>query len=188
MRALCQKLSTENHQSGKQELSSARTAQREEPAREEEEPMLLQRPERARTLDELEELGREGCVENKELPRTAVEGLQLEKNLSNHIGAPKEKKRKEQMIDLQNLLTTKSPSVKSLAVPTTVQELVSRARVAGGIRAGMESVLPARAIESKVLCWGHMAVVERSGIVLPGWSQRQLNRCKYVSAAETPSS
>ena len=27
------------------------------------------------------------------------------------------------MIDLQNLLTTKSPSVKSLAVPTTVQEL-----------------------------------------------------------------
>ncbi|XP_055249313.1 U3 small nucleolar RNA-associated protein 14 homolog A [Moschus berezovskii] len=123
LRALSQKLIVENHQSGKQELSSARTAQREEPAREEEEPMLLQRPERARTLDELEELGREGCVENKELPRTAVEGLQLEKNLSNHIGAPKEKKRKEQMIDLQNLLTTKSPSVKSLAVPTTVQEL-----------------------------------------------------------------
>ena len=123
MRALCQKLSTENHQSGKQELSSARTAQREEPAREEEEPMLLQRPKRARTLDELEELGREGCVENEELPRTAVEGLQLEKNLSNHIGAPKEKKRKEQMIDLQNLLTTKSPSVKSLVVPMTVQEL-----------------------------------------------------------------
>uniref|UniRef100_A0A8C6FJL5 U3 small nucleolar RNA-associated protein 14 homolog A n=1 Tax=Moschus moschiferus TaxID=68415 RepID=A0A8C6FJL5_MOSMO len=123
LRALSQKLIAENHQSGKQELSSARTAQREEPAREEEEPMLLQRPERARTLDELEELGREGCVENKELPRTAVEGLQLEKNLSNHIGAPKEKKRKEQMIDLQNLLTTKSPSVKSLAVPTTVQEL-----------------------------------------------------------------
>uniref|UniRef100_A0AC11AXE7 Uncharacterized protein n=1 Tax=Ovis aries TaxID=9940 RepID=A0AC11AXE7_SHEEP len=123
LRALCQKLITENHQSGKQELSSARTAQREEPAREEEEPMLLQRPKRARTLDELEELGREECVENKELPRTAVEGLQLEKNLSNHIGAPKEKKRKEQMIDLQNLLTTKSPSVKSLAVPTTVQEL-----------------------------------------------------------------
>ena len=123
MRALSQKLITENHQSGKQELSSARTAQREEPAREEEEPMLLQRPERARTLDELEELGREGCVENKELPRTAVEGLQLEKNLSNHIGAPKEKKRKEQMIDLQNLLTTKSPSVKSLVVPMTVQAL-----------------------------------------------------------------
>ncbi|XP_055292338.1 U3 small nucleolar RNA-associated protein 14 homolog A-like isoform X1 [Moschus berezovskii] len=120
LRALSQKLIMENHQSGKQELSSARTAQREEPAREEEEPVLLQRPERARTLDEL---GREGCVENKELPRTAVEGLQLEKNLSNHIGAPKEKKRKEQMIDLQNLLTTKSPSVKSLAVPTTVQEL-----------------------------------------------------------------
>ncbi|MXQ88682.1 hypothetical protein E5288_WYG003400 [Bos mutus] len=123
LRALSQQLITENHQSGKQELSSARTAQREEPAREEEEPMLLQRPKRARTLDELEELGREGCVENKELPRTAVEGLQLEKNLSTHIGAPKEKKRKEQMTDLQNLLTTKSPSVKSLVVPMTVQEL-----------------------------------------------------------------
>ncbi|XP_040112573.1 U3 small nucleolar RNA-associated protein 14 homolog A-like [Oryx dammah] len=123
LRALSQKLITENHQSGKQELTSARTAQREESAREEEEPMLLQRPKRAQTLDKLEELGREGCVENKELPRTAMEGLQLEKNLSNHIGTPKEKKRKEQMIDLQNLLTTKSPSVKSLAVPTTVQEL-----------------------------------------------------------------
>ena len=34
------------------------------------------------------------------------------------------------MIDLQNLLTTKSPSMKSLAVPTT-EELVSRARVVG---------------------------------------------------------
>ncbi|KAM7230587.1 hypothetical protein CapIbe_018077, partial [Capra ibex] len=120
LRAPSQKLIMENHQSGKQELSSVRTAQREESAREEEEPMLLQRPKRAQTL---EELGREGCVENKKLPRTAVEGLQLGKNRSNHIGAPKEKKRKEQMIDLQNLLTTKSPSVKSLAVPTTVQEL-----------------------------------------------------------------
>ena len=126
LRALSQKLIMENHQSGKQELSSARTAQREEPAREEEELMLLQRPERAQTLDELEGLGREGCVANKELPRTAVEGLQLEKNLRNHIGAPKEKKRKGQMIDLQNLLTTKSPSMKSLAVPMTVQELEDR--------------------------------------------------------------
>ena len=167
MRALSQKLITENHQSGKQELSSARTAQREELAREEEDPMLLQRPERAQTLDELEELGREGCVENKELPRTAVEGLQLEKNLSNHTGAPKEKKRKEQMIDLQNLLTTKPPSVKSLAVPTTVQELVSRARVVGGGNQSWRGKCPARALESEVLCWGHMAVVERSGIVLP---------------------
>ena len=126
LRALSQKLIMENHQSGKQELSSARTAQREEPAREEEELMLLQKPERAQTLDKLEGLGREGCVANKELPRTAVEGLQLEKNLRNHIGAPKEKKRKGQMIDLQNLLTTKSPSMKSLAVPMTVQELEDR--------------------------------------------------------------
>lgn len=62
------------------------------------------------------------------------------------------------MIDLQNLLTTKSPSVKSLAVPTTVQELVSRARGCGGrggIRAGVESFFPARAIESKVLLGAH---------------------------------
>ena len=92
LRAPSQKLITENHQSGKQELSSVRTAQREESAREEEEPMLLQRPKRARTLDELEELGREGCVENKKLPRTAVEGLQLGKNRSNHIGTPRRRK------------------------------------------------------------------------------------------------
>ncbi|XP_057574940.1 U3 small nucleolar RNA-associated protein 14 homolog A isoform X2 [Hippopotamus amphibius kiboko] len=132
LRALSQKLNRENHQSRKQEPSSARTVlvvqreeparEEEEPAREEEEPMLLQRRERARTLDELEALGKEGCLQNKELPRAAAEGQQSERNPSNHLGAPKEK-RKEQMIDLQNLLTTKSPSVKSSAVPTTVEEL-----------------------------------------------------------------
>lgn len=129
MRALAQRLNKENRRSGRQEVSAARKGtvlqvQREEPAEEEEEPLLLQRPERAQTLDELEELGREGCLQNEELPRAAVEGQQLETNPNNHLGAtPKEKKRKEQMIDLQNLLTTKSPSVKSLAVPTTVEEL-----------------------------------------------------------------
>ncbi|XP_007450535.1 PREDICTED: U3 small nucleolar RNA-associated protein 14 homolog A isoform X2 [Lipotes vexillifer] len=131
LRALSQKLNRESHQSRKQELSSTRTVlvvQREEAAREEEEPLLLQRPERARTLDELEELGKEGCFQNKELPRVAVEGQQLERNPSNHLGVPKEKKRKEQMIDLQNLLTTKSPSMKSLAVPTTVEELEDEER------------------------------------------------------------
>ncbi|XP_030700754.1 U3 small nucleolar RNA-associated protein 14 homolog A isoform X1 [Globicephala melas] len=131
LRALSQKLNRESHQSRKQELSSTRTVlavQREEPAGEEEEPLLLQRPERARTLDELEELGKEGCFQNKELPRVAVEGQQLERNPSNHLGVPKEKKRKEQMIDLQNLLTTKSPSMKSLAVPTTVEELEDEER------------------------------------------------------------
>ncbi|XP_059942698.1 U3 small nucleolar RNA-associated protein 14 homolog A isoform X1 [Mesoplodon densirostris] len=131
LRALSQKLNRENHQSRKQELSSTRTVlavQREEPAGEEEEPLLLQRPERARTLDELEELGKEGCFQNKELPRAAVEGQQLERNPSKHLGVPKEKKRKEQMIDLQNLLTTRSPSMKSLAVPTTVEELEDEER------------------------------------------------------------
>ncbi|XP_039106725.1 U3 small nucleolar RNA-associated protein 14 homolog A isoform X1 [Hyaena hyaena] len=125
LRALSQKLSKEN-QSGKQKLSSARTVsavQRKDPTEEEEEPLLLQRPERAQTVEELEELGKEGCFPNKEVPRSMLEGQQLERNPNNQPGAPKEKKKKEQMIDLQNLLTTKSPSVKSLAVPTTVEEL-----------------------------------------------------------------
>lgn len=133
LRALSQKLSKEN-QSGKQKLSSARTVsavQRKDPTEEEEEPLLLQRPERAQTVEELEELGKEGCFPNKEVPRSMLEGQQLERNPNNQPGAPKEKKKKEQMIDLQNLLTTKSPSVKSLAVPTTVEELVSRARGVG---------------------------------------------------------
>lgn len=131
MRALSQKFNKENHQSRKQNVSLARTVlpvQRVGPAREEEEPLLLQRPERAEILEELEELGK-GLFQNKELPRTALEGQKLEMNPDNQPGAPKEK-RKEQMIDLQNILTTKSPSVKSLAVSTTV-ELVSRARVMG---------------------------------------------------------
>ncbi|XP_027465041.1 U3 small nucleolar RNA-associated protein 14 homolog A [Zalophus californianus] len=126
LRALSQKLSQENQQSGKQNVSSARTVlavQREEPTEAEEEPLLLQRPERAHTVEELEELGKEGCFQNKEVPRPVGEGQQSERNPDNQPGAPKEKKRKEQMIDLQNLLTTKSPSVKSLAVPMTVEEL-----------------------------------------------------------------
>ncbi|XP_004437355.1 PREDICTED: U3 small nucleolar RNA-associated protein 14 homolog A [Ceratotherium simum simum] len=125
LRALSQKLNKENHQSRKQKVSSARTVlpvQREEPA-EEEEPLLLQKRERAQTLEELEELGEEGCFQDKELPRPALDGQQLERNPNNQPGAPKEKTKKEQMIDLQNLLTTKSPSVKSLAIPTTIEEL-----------------------------------------------------------------
>uniref|UniRef100_A0A8C8XR67 U3 small nucleolar RNA-associated protein 14 homolog A n=1 Tax=Panthera leo TaxID=9689 RepID=A0A8C8XR67_PANLE len=125
LRALSQKLNKEN-QSGKQKVSSARTVravQREDPTEEEEEPLLLQRPERAQTVEDLEELGKEGCFQNKEVPRSVLEGQQLERNPNNHPGAPKEKKKKEQMIDLQNLLTTKSPSVKSLAVPMTIEEL-----------------------------------------------------------------
>ncbi|EPY75353.1 U3 small nucleolar RNA-associated protein 14 homolog A [Camelus ferus] len=126
LRVLSQKLKKENRQSRKQEVSSVKTVlavQREKPAQEEEEPLLLQRLERAQTLDKLEELSKEGCFQNKELPRAAAEGQCLERNPDNHLGAPKEKKKKEQMIDLQNLLNTKSPSVKSLAVPTTIEEL-----------------------------------------------------------------
>ncbi|CAD7682728.1 unnamed protein product [Nyctereutes procyonoides] len=126
LRALSQKLNKANQRSGKQNMTSLRTVlpvQREEPTEAEEEPLLMQRLERAHTMEELEELGKEGCFQNKEVPRPVVEGQQLERNPHNLPGAPKEKKRKEQMIDLQNLLTTKSPSVKSLAVPTTVEEL-----------------------------------------------------------------
>ncbi|ELK12146.1 U3 small nucleolar RNA-associated protein 14 like protein A [Pteropus alecto] len=126
LRTLSQKLNNKKHQSRKQKVSSVRTVllvQRERPAGEEEEPLLLQRPERAKTLEKLEELGKEGCFQNKECPGPALKGQQLERNPDNQPGAPKEKKRKEQMIDLQNILTTKSPSVKSLAVPTTIEEL-----------------------------------------------------------------
>ncbi|XP_007990851.3 U3 small nucleolar RNA-associated protein 14 homolog A isoform X1 [Chlorocebus sabaeus] len=124
LRVLSQKLK-ENDQSRKQKASSKGTipqVQREEPATEEEEPLLLQRPERVQTLEELEELGKEECFQNKELPRPVLEGQQSERTPNNRPGAPKEKKKKEQMIDLQNLLTTQSPSVKSLAVPT-IEEL-----------------------------------------------------------------
>ncbi|XP_045852211.1 U3 small nucleolar RNA-associated protein 14 homolog A isoform X2 [Meles meles] len=125
LRALAQKLNKEN-QSGKQNMSSVRTVpvvQREGPTKAEEEPLLLQRPERAHTVQELEELAKEGCFQNEEVPRPGREGQQTERNPNTQTGVPKEKKRKEQMIDLQNLLTTKSPSVKSLAIPTTVEEL-----------------------------------------------------------------
>ncbi|XP_019516917.1 PREDICTED: U3 small nucleolar RNA-associated protein 14 homolog A-like, partial [Hipposideros armiger] len=122
LKAVSQKFNKENHQSRKQNVSSARTVppiQREGPAGEEE-PLLLQRPERAEILEELDELGKEGCFHNKELPRPALEGQTLEMNPDNQPGAAQEK-RKEQMIDLQNILTTNSPSVKSLAVPTTIE-------------------------------------------------------------------
>ncbi|XP_011844133.1 PREDICTED: U3 small nucleolar RNA-associated protein 14 homolog C isoform X2 [Mandrillus leucophaeus] len=125
LRALSQKLK-ENHQSRKQKASSEGTVpqvQREEPAPEEEAPLLLQRPERVQTLEELEELGKEDCFQNKELPRPVLEGQQSERTPNNRPDAPKEKKEKEQLIDVQNLLTTQSPSVRSLAVPTTTEEL-----------------------------------------------------------------
>lgn len=125
LRTLSQK-HNKKHQSRKQKVSSVKAVmlvQREGPAEEEDDPLLLQRPERAKTLEKLEELGKEGYFQNKELPRPALKEQQLERNPDNQPGAPKEKKRKEQMIDLQNILTTKSPSVKSLVVPTTIEVL-----------------------------------------------------------------
>uniref|UniRef100_U3D879 U3 small nucleolar RNA-associated protein 14 homolog A isoform 1 n=1 Tax=Callithrix jacchus TaxID=9483 RepID=U3D879_CALJA len=125
LRALTQKLK-KNRQSRKQKASSEGTVpqvQREEPAPEEEESLLLERPERVQTsLEEVEKLGKEDCFQNKGLPRHVLEGQQSEKTPNNWPDAPKEKK-KEQMIDLQNLLTTQSPSMRSLAVPTTIEEL-----------------------------------------------------------------
>ncbi|KAG8523413.1 U3 small nucleolar RNA-associated protein 14-A [Galemys pyrenaicus] len=126
IRALAQKLNKENHQSRKQKVVSVGTVppvQTVEPPEEDKEPLLTQRPERAQTLEELEELGKEGCLQNEGLPRPVLKGQPLQRNPNDQPGAPKEKKRKEQMIDLQNLLTTKPPSVKSLAVPTTIEEL-----------------------------------------------------------------
>ncbi|XP_021565396.1 U3 small nucleolar RNA-associated protein 14 homolog A-like [Carlito syrichta] len=116
----------ENHQSWKPKASPTGTvpqAHREEPSLEEEEPLLLQRPKRVQTLEELEELEKEECSQSQEFFRPGLEGQQLERNPNNLSNAPKEKKKKEQMLDLQNLLTTKSPSVRSLAVPTTLKEV-----------------------------------------------------------------
>ncbi|XP_021566718.1 U3 small nucleolar RNA-associated protein 14 homolog A isoform X2 [Carlito syrichta] len=125
LRALSQKFK-KNHQSRKPKASSVSTGhqvQREEPALEEEEPLLLQRSKRVQTVEELEELEKEECSQNQEFLRPGLKGQQLERNPNNLPNAPKEKKKKEQMIDLQNLLSTKSPSVKSLAVPTTLEEM-----------------------------------------------------------------
>ncbi|KFO32815.1 U3 small nucleolar RNA-associated protein 14 like protein A [Fukomys damarensis] len=125
LRALNQKFNKENHYSRKQTVSQAGTilqGQREESALEEEEFLLLQRPERIQILEELEDLGKEGYFQNKELPRPLLKWEQMKRNPNNQTDAPKEQK-KEQMIDLQNFLTTKSPSVKSLAFPTAIEEL-----------------------------------------------------------------
>ncbi|KAK2119045.1 U3 small nucleolar RNA-associated protein 14 C [Saguinus oedipus] len=124
LRALTQKLK-KIHQFKKQKTSSEGTVpqiQREEPAPEEEESLLLERPERVQTsLEELEELGKEDCFQNKGLFIPVLEAQQSERTPNNWPDAPKEKK--EQMIDLQNLLTTQSPSMRSLAIPTTIEEL-----------------------------------------------------------------
>ncbi|XP_006861127.1 PREDICTED: U3 small nucleolar RNA-associated protein 14 homolog A-like [Chrysochloris asiatica] len=111
LKALSRQLSKEDRQSRKQKVNSIEVALR---SQEEEKPLLLQRPERIQTL---EKLSKEGCSPNMEIPRPVLQGQQRERNPDNQPEAPK-KKRKEQTIDLQNLLTTKSPFGKSLAVPT----------------------------------------------------------------------
>lgn len=121
LKALSQKLSKDNHLSKKPKESPAKTVllvQEEEPAPEEEEPLLLQRPERVQSLEELEELGKEDCLPNKEPPGAAVEGEQVRRKPQEELKG----KKKEQMISLQKLLTTRTPSVTSVAVPTTVEE------------------------------------------------------------------
>ncbi|KAM5256844.1 U3 small nucleolar RNA-associated protein 14 homolog A-like [Ctenodactylus gundi] len=130
LRILVQKLNKENHQSRKQKASSAKNllqVQREECGPEEEASLWLQRPDRAQTLEELGELSKERHSQNKELPRPVLEGACTEMNPSNQTDVPKVKKQ-EKMIDLQNLLTMKSPSVKSSAVPTVIEEWDSEGR------------------------------------------------------------
>ncbi|KAL1766408.1 U3 small nucleolar RNA-associated protein 14-like A [Sigmodon hispidus] len=134
LRALSKKLSKESHLSKKQKESSAKTVLVQEEKRapeeqdpallEEEEPLLLQRPQRVQTVEELEQLGKEEWLPNKEHPRAAVRGEQMRENPQNQM---KGKNKKEQMISLQNLLTTKTPSVTSLVVPTTVEEMEDQA-------------------------------------------------------------
>ncbi|XP_055981409.1 U3 small nucleolar RNA-associated protein 14 homolog A-like [Sorex fumeus] len=123
LRAESQKLSMEND-SRKQKVSLGKAVvlvQSDSLIKKEKEPLLLQSMERAPTQEELDELGKEERCQNKELPSLESKGQQLMRKPRNHPDAPM-KKTKEQMIDLQNLLTTKSPSLNSLAVPT-IEEL-----------------------------------------------------------------
>ncbi|XP_048197559.1 U3 small nucleolar RNA-associated protein 14 homolog A-like [Perognathus longimembris pacificus] len=117
LRVLSQKCNKKSHHSRKQKVNSVGTVvlvQRAEPSPGEEQPLLLQRSERVQTLEALEHLVEE--------PLSPVLGRgQMKRNLCNKPDVSKGKKKKEQIIDLQNLLTTKSPSVKSLAVPTAVE-------------------------------------------------------------------
>ncbi|XP_016065564.1 PREDICTED: EF-hand calcium-binding domain-containing protein 6 isoform X1 [Miniopterus natalensis] len=113
-RALPQELSEDDRPARKQKVSSAGTVLqvgRERPAGEEEEPLWLQ----------LQELGRGGRFQNKEPPGPALEGQLLEGNPDSQRGACKEEERKQQMIDLQNFLTPRSPSVEPVAAPTAVE-------------------------------------------------------------------
>ncbi|XP_012969220.1 U3 small nucleolar RNA-associated protein 14 homolog B [Mesocricetus auratus] len=119
---LFQKLHKEDHQSEQQKGSSVGTvlqSQREELAPEE--SLVFQKLERAHVLEEQGELGKEGHYQKEGHPRPMLKEEWKERNPHSIPDSSRRKKKKEQMIDLQNLLTARSP-VKSLALPT-VEEL-----------------------------------------------------------------
>ncbi|XP_057613869.1 U3 small nucleolar RNA-associated protein 14 homolog B-like [Chionomys nivalis] len=120
-RELLQKLHKENDQSEQQKVSSVGTVlqiQREELAQEE--SLVPQRLERTHVLEEQGELSKEGHCQKKGLPRPVLKGEWKERNPHSVLDVSRREKKKDQMIDLQKLLTTRSP-VKSLAVPTVVE-------------------------------------------------------------------
>ncbi|XP_055472470.1 U3 small nucleolar RNA-associated protein 14 homolog B-like [Psammomys obesus] len=119
-RVLFQKLNKENHQSEGEQVSFVGTVvhiRRGDLAPEE--FLVPQRLERAHVLEQ-GELGKEGHYQKRGLLRPLLKGEWKERNPHSKSDASGRKKKKEQMIDLQNLLTTRS-SVKSLAVPTVVE-------------------------------------------------------------------
>ncbi|XP_021031757.1 U3 small nucleolar RNA-associated protein 14 homolog B [Mus caroli] len=117
-----QKLSKESHQSESQKESSEETVlhiQREDPASEK--LVVLQRLQRAHVLEQQGELSKEHYPK-KGLSRPLLKGEWKEMKPPTKPDASGGKKKKEQMIDLQNLLAANSsPSVKPLAVPTMQQ-------------------------------------------------------------------
>ncbi|KAM7339518.1 hypothetical protein ACRRTK_000133 [Alexandromys fortis] len=122
-RELLQKLHKENDQFEQQKVSSVGTVlqnQREELAQEE--SLVPQRLERTHVLEEQGELGKEGHCQKRGRPRPTLKGEWKERNPHSilDVSRKEKKKKKDQMIDLQKLLTTRSP-VKSLAVPTVVE-------------------------------------------------------------------
>ncbi|CAO2625139.1 U3 small nucleolar RNA-associated protein 14 homolog B [Lemmus lemmus] len=119
-RVSLQRLHKENDQSEQQTVSSVGTVlqiQREELAQEE--SPVPQRLETRHVLEEQGELGKEGHCQEKGRPRPMLKEWK-ERNPHSVLDVSRREKKKDQMIDLQKLLTTRSP-VKSLAVPTVVE-------------------------------------------------------------------
>ncbi|XP_031223985.1 U3 small nucleolar RNA-associated protein 14 homolog B isoform X2 [Mastomys coucha] len=118
-----QKLNKESHQPESQKMSSEEAVlhiQREDPASEK--FLVPQRLKRAHVLEQQGELSKGGYYPKRGLSRPLLKGEWKKMKLPTNPDASGGKKKKEQMIDVQNLLTIPSHSVKSLAVPT-VQEL-----------------------------------------------------------------